>query len=179
MNNSRKVILYIAVSLDGFIADQNGSIDWISGNDENYLSDYGYETFIKTVDTVIMGYNTYRQINEKLSPNEWPYKGLRTYVLTSKNVSDTSEINFTSAAPTTLLEKLHKQNGKAIWICGGADVLNQLVHENLIDEYHITTIPLILGKGIRLFNDDNPTIKLNLCDSRIENGIITNIYKNS
>ena len=62
----RKVILYISQSLDGFIADSKGNVDWILGNNENYDSDYGYETFIKDIDTVILGANTYKQIKNEL-----------------------------------------------------------------------------------------------------------------
>ena len=68
------------------------------------------------------------------------------------------------------------EDGKNIWICGGANIANQLVKANLIDEYHITTIPVILGSGIRLFQKDNVYIRLKLEESKEENGIITNIY---
>lgn len=73
----RKVILYISQSLDGFIADSKGNVDWILGNNKEYLSDYGYETFIKDIDTVILGYNTYSQIINELSPDNWVYKDLK------------------------------------------------------------------------------------------------------
>ena len=69
----RKVILYISQSLDGFIADSKGNVDWILGNNENYDSDYGYETFIKDIDTVILGANTYKQIKNELSLDKWVY----------------------------------------------------------------------------------------------------------
>lgn len=78
----RKVILYIAVSIDGFIADSLGNVDWIRGHNDNYDGDYGYAEFIKGMDTVILGYNTYRQIVEELSPDEWVYDGLESYVFT-------------------------------------------------------------------------------------------------
>ena len=73
----RKVILYISQSLDGFIADSKGNVDWILGNNKEYVSDYGYENFIKDVDTVILGYNTYSQIKYKLSPDNWVYENLK------------------------------------------------------------------------------------------------------
>lgn len=172
----RKVILYISTSVDGFIADKLGSVAWINGQDENYQSDYGYDEFIKNIDTVILGYNTYKQITEELSPNEWVYKGLQSYVFTEKNIKDTEDIKFVNEDIVAFTEKLKKEDGKNIWICGGANVLNQLVKENFIDEYHITTIPIILGSGIRLFQENNINIKLKLKESKEENGIITNIY---
>lgn len=173
---NRKVILYISTSVDGYIADTKGSVFWINGQDENYESDYGYNDFIKSVDTVIMGYNTYKQITEELSPNEWVYQGLQSYVFTEKTVDDTGDIKFVNEDITLFIDKLKKEDGKNIWICGGSNLLNQLVKEDLIDEYHITTIPIILGSGIRLFQENNVVTKLRLQESTEENGIITNIY---
>lgn len=80
----RKVILYIAISLDGFIADINGEIDWLGGQDSSYKGDYGYSNFLKNIDTVIMGMNTYKQIVKKLSPDKWPYSDIKSYVFTNK-----------------------------------------------------------------------------------------------
>ncbi len=173
---NRKVILYISTSVDGFIADKLGSVNWINGQEENYESDYGYNNFIKNIDTVILGYNTYKQVVEELSPNEWVYNGLQSYVFTEKNMKDAEDIKFVNEDITTFIKKMKNTKGKNIWICGGANIANQLVKANLIDEYHITTIPVILGSGIRLFQKDNVYIRLKLEESKEENGIITNIY---
>lgn len=172
----RKIILYISQSLDGFIADNEGSVDWILGNNEDYASDYGYDNFIKNIDTIILGYNTYKQIVEELSPNEWAYKGLQSYVFTEKTIKSEEEIKFVNENIISFIKKLKKENGKDIWICGGANILNQLVKENLIDEYQITTVPVILGSGIRLFEEENKKIKLELKDTKIENGLIMGRY---
>lgn len=75
-----------------------------------------------------------------------------------------------------LINKLQQENGKNIWICGGANLVNQCVKENLIDEYQITTVPVILGNGIRLFEENNKNIKLELKDIKEENGLIMGIY---
>ncbi len=69
----RKVVLFIAMSLDGYIADRNGGVYWLSGEDENAENDDTYLSFVKDVDTVIMGWNTYHQVVEELSPSEWIY----------------------------------------------------------------------------------------------------------
>ena len=174
----RKIILYISQSLDGFIADNNGSVDWILGNDKNYNSDYGYENFIKNIDTVILGYNTYKQIREVLSPNEWVYNNLQSYILTSKKMKDTNNIKYVNKNVKDLIDKLQQEEGKDIWICGGANVVNQCIKENLIDEYHITTVPIILGCGIRLFESNNKKIELELKETKNENGLIACIYTN-
>lgn len=172
----RKVILYISQSLDGFIADNNGSVDWILGNNEDYTSDYGYDNFIRNIDTVILGYNTYKQLIEELSPNEWVYKGLQSYVFTEKTINDVNDIKFVNEDIISFIKKLRKEKGKDIWICGGSNILNQLVKENLIDEYQITTVPVILGDGIRLFEEKNKKIKLELKETKIENGLIMGRY---
>ena len=78
----RKVILYIAVSLDGYIADSEGSIEWISGQDKNVEMEDTFTPFFSGVDTVIMGKRTYDQIVTELSPDQWPYGEAMTYVLT-------------------------------------------------------------------------------------------------
>lgn len=173
----RKVILYIAQSLDGFISDSKGSVNWILGNEENYDSDYGYETFIQEVDTVILGANTYKQIINELSPDKWVYENLQSYVLTNETIKDTSNIKYVKTSIKELINKLRQENGKHIWICGGANLVNQCVKENLIDEYQITTVPVILGSGIRLFGGNSNQIRLELKDTKEENGLIMGIYE--
>lgn len=81
-----KVVLYIAMSLDGFIAKEDGDVAWLEGQETGQPELGSYPEFIQTVDTVILGYTTYQQIVEELSPNEWPYKGKQTYVLTHKEL---------------------------------------------------------------------------------------------
>lgn len=172
----RKVILYISQSLDGFIADNNGSVDWIAGNNENYDSDYGYENSIKNIDTVILGAKTYKQIKNELSLDRWVYEDLKSYVLTNEAIEDSTNIKYIKTNIKNLIDTLQQENGKDIWICGGANLIDQCIKENLIDEYQITTIPIILGGGIRLFEEGNKEIKLKLKDIKEENGFITANY---
>lgn len=77
----KKVILYIAMSLDGYIADKDNSVDWLCGDGSNNQEEGSYDEFIKTIDTVIMGYTTYHQITNELAREKWPYQGLTTYVI--------------------------------------------------------------------------------------------------
>ena len=79
----RKVVLFIAMSLDGFIADRRGGVDWLSGQGSGASFD-AYGAFIQNVDTVLMGWNTYHQIITELAPGEWPYTGLACYVFTHR-----------------------------------------------------------------------------------------------
>lgn len=172
-----KVILYISQSLDGFIADDEGGVDWILDNVDDYDDDYGYESFIKEADTVILGANTYRQIMNELSPDKWVYENLQSYVLTNETLKDTPNIKYVKTNISELINKLQQAQGKNIWICGGANLANQCIKENLIDEYQITTVPVILGGGIRLFEENNKKIRLRLKNVKEENGLITGIYE--
>ena len=173
----KKVILYIAVSLDGYIADRNGSVDWIKGQDDSVEMDDTFTPFFDSVDTVIMGKRTYDQIVTELSPDQWPYIGATTFVITHDNASiDTDQICFRKTSVCRLVDDLLQQPGKNIWICGGAQIARQLIEKDMIDTYHIAVIPVILGGGVRLFDTTEHKIDLTLADTKIYNGIIESIY---
>lgn len=119
----RKIRLFIAMSLDGYIADSRGSVDWLEGQG-----------------------------------------------------SDDEKIRFVNINPVDLVKGLREENGKDIWICGGANLIRQLVNENLIDYYYITVIPTLLGSGIRLFENAEREIKLRLLKTQSYNGMTDLIY---
>lgn len=171
----RKVILYIAMSLDGYIADQAGNVDWLVGQDEEEQSGT-YETFIKEVDTVVMGWNTYQQVTTELSPEEWPYQGLTTYVITHRSQPFSEGIKFVQEEPCSLIRRLRQEQGKAIWICGGSSIVQPLVREDLFDVYDISVIPTILGAGIGLFGELAGELKLKLLSTQVYNGIVESVY---
>lgn len=173
----RRVVLFIAMSLDGYIADENGGVNWLNGENENAEDVDTYSSFVKDIDTVIMGWNTYHQVVTELSPTEWIYSDLTSYIITHRNNPSTDKIIFTHKNPCSLVKQLVKENGKNIWICGGADVIRQLMQENLIDIYYISVIPTILGKGIRLFGALKNEIRLELVKTQTYNGITELIYE--
>ena len=88
----KKVVLYIAMSLDGYIADKEGKVDWLKGQNAKEENIDTYSSFIKEVDTVIMGRNTYKQIITELSPNQWIYHDLTTYVITHRKLPPTENL---------------------------------------------------------------------------------------
>lgn len=173
----RPVILYIGMSLDGYIAGPDGNVDWMSGQEELDDPQDSYAEFIKEVDTVVMGGNTYRQITTELSPGVWPYPGKTTYVITRRGGVSTGEIQFTKEAPHALVRRLQQNEGKAIWICGGAHTAQQLMQADLVDQFRISILPTLLGGGIRLFGDLTQERKLRLEETRSSNGIVELIYK--
>lgn len=99
----KKVILFIAASLDGYIADRRGGVGWLKGQDDDLEPSKSYDSFIKGVDTIIMGWNTYRQVTEELAPGNWPYAGLTSYVVTHRNRPSTEAVKFTSENPGLLV----------------------------------------------------------------------------
>lgn len=173
----KKVVLFIAMSLDGYIADSKGGVDWLNGqgNDEEDIDTYS--EFIKTIDTILMGWNTYHQIVTELSPNEWVYNGATTYVITHKEHISSEKIRFVNTDPVGLVKRLKGEDGKDVWICGGADLVQQFVNEDLIDRYHITVVPVLLGSGIRLFENGKDKIYLRLLDTQSYNGMTELIYE--
>lgn len=172
----RKVILFIAMSLDGYIADRQGNVDWLEGQDQNEEIPDVYSTFIKDVDTVIMGWNTYHQVITELSPEKWVYEDLLSYVITHRKHSSTENIIFSEKSPCDVVKDLKQKQGKKIWICGGASIIQQLINEDLIDEYYISVIPMLLGAGIRLFENGQKEIKLKLIQTQTYNGITDLVY---
>ena len=121
----KKISLFIAMSLDGYIADSKGSVEWLTGqgNDEDNID--SYSEFVKDIDTVVMGWYTYHQIVTELSPNEWVYNDFTTYVVTHNQKTSSDKINFTNESSVDLVKKLREESGKDIWICGGATLIQQ------------------------------------------------------
>lgn len=173
----KKVSLFIAMSLDGYIADSKGSVNWLGGQGSDDDNIDSYSEFVKDIDTVIMGQNTYHQIVTELSPNEWVYSDFTTYVVTHSKQNSFDKIKFTDECSVALVKKLREENGKGIWICGSANIIQQLVKEDLIDEYYITVIPTILGSGIRLFENACREIKLKLLKTQTYNGMTDLVYE--
>lgn len=173
----RKATLFIAVSVDGYIADRQGGVAWLRGHSESEPDVDGYGAFIREVDTVVMGYTTYRQIVTELSPEAWPYDGLTTYVLTHRGAERDEQVVFTAEEPAALLRRLKAEPGKEIWICGGAQVVQQLVRADAIDCYHLTMIPTLLGEGVRLFAHGEREIPLALMRTQMGNGMLEAVYE--
>lgn len=173
----KKVVLYIAMSLDGYIADENGQVGWLGGDGSDPENQGSYPEFIKTVDTVVMGYKTYHQVVTELSPDQWVYPDKTSYVLTHRDIKSMEQIIFTDRDIAELVAALKKEAGRDIWICGGASIINQLTNADLIDRYWITVIPTILGQGIRLFEPKGRKIDLELIKTESYNGMTDLIYE--
>lgn len=152
----RKIILFIASSLDGYIARNSGEIDWLFTDE-----DYGYTEFFAQVDTVIMGNKTYQQV---LGFAEYPYKDKEVFVF-SKTQQGTTDNNakFVGNDWINWLNTL-RQSGdvwrqeadllRNIWLVGGAQLIYDFIKHNFIDELILSIHPIILGSGIPLIVND-------------------------
>jgi dihydrofolate reductase len=173
----KEVVLYIAMSLDGYIADKNGGVGWLCGDGSDTKNEGSYSGFFKTIDTVILGYKSYHQIITELSPDAWVYANKKSYVITHNKLESSDGIIFTDKNLIDLITEIKSENKKDIWICGGAAIANQLIDFDLIDRFCISVIPTILGDGIRLFGTHEKAIDLKLISTQSYNGITDLVYK--
>ncbi|WP_340818151.1 dihydrofolate reductase family protein [Methanolobus sp. WCC4] len=165
----RDVILLITCSLDGFIAAEDGNVDWLLGEDE-----YDFDAFLDGVDTLLMGYTTYKQV---LGFGKWPYEGKECYVFTKEHLHSKDDNVVFSNDPVGTTENLMLGTGGAIWVVGGPSIISPLLNKNLINEFRITIQPVILGKGIPLFKDIKKSIRLKLKSTqRYDSGIVDLVY---
>lgn len=163
-----KIKCTLAMSLDGYIADEQGGYDWIMG-DGNKVNDtekkWDFESFMYDVDVVVMGRNCYDLNMHK----EFLHK--EVVVITSRQIEDDT-VTFLNEDILSKLLEIKKT--KKIYIFGGGILVSQL--REIIDEYAIGIIPIILGKGIPLFHPDENRVKLNLKEIICEDGIIVLTY---
>ena len=164
-----KCSVFIATSVDGFIAREDGSIDWLdsSGSQEADMgenADMGFGHFISSVDCLIMGRSTMEMISSfNLSPEQWPYKDVQIIAL-SNTITEPPEnlkerVKMYSGDLRALITKLEKEGCKHAYIDGGKTI-QAFMNLKLIDEITITRVPIILGKGKPLFGKTGHDIKL-------------------
>jgi dihydrofolate reductase len=159
----RKLVLYIAMSLDGFIAAPGDDLSFLNPMMQT-SEDYGYNDFIKTVDTKILGRKTYDWVMKQVK--EFPHNGIDTYVITRTPRKAIGPIQFYTGDLEELIISLKKKPGKNIFCDGGAEIVNALLKKGLIDEMTISVIPALLGGGTRLFAEGYPARSLVLKQCR-------------
>ena len=145
----RKIIVYIACSLDGKIADVNGGVDWLHQIPNPDNSDYGYNEFLKSVDSTLMGNKTYQQVLG--FDVAFPYRGLNNYVITrDKSLAKDEYVQFISENLVEFIKELKQKPGKDIWCIGGGQLISLLLEHKLLDRIQVFMMPIILGEGIPL-----------------------------
>lgn len=175
MAHDRKVILYIACSVDGYIAKPGDDLSFLNGVQKEG-EDYGYANFVNSVDTVILGRKTYDWVMAQV--DEFPHANKNTYVITRQEKAAAGKTLFYSGNLKELILKLKQEEGKNIFIDGGAEVVNLLLNEHLIDEFIISLIPVFVGSGTRLFKDGRPGENLELISVKnFDTGLVQLHYK--
>ncbi len=172
----RKVMLYISMSLDGFIATKEDDISWLS-RVEKKGEDYGYAAFGASIDTYIVGRKTYDKVIQMVGhfPQARQYQ---CYVITRQERADEAGVTFYNGDLETLISQLKSKEGKHIYCDGGGEIVKLFMEKNLIDEYIISIIPILLGDGKRLFIGGTPSIPLKALRSQyFDTGLIQLHYE--
>ena len=177
---SLKSSVYIATSVDGFIARKDGNLDWLDYDPDLAGEDYGYQDFTSTVDTLVMGRNTYEKV---LTFGGWSYEGTPVVVLsrtlTSNDIPQRlkGKVDITSLAPRALVEKLATAGRKHLYVDGGK-VIQAFLSEGLIQELIISRIPILIGEGIPLFGALETDVKLTHLETKTyDSGLVQTRYR--
>ena len=168
----RKIILGVAVSLDGFIEGPNGEYDWCFTD-----QDYGISALFKRIDTIFMGRRSYEVA--KTMEGENPWKGTRTYVFskTLKTLDDPHALVVSGENLEQQILEIRNSPGKDIWLFGGAELTTTFINKGLVDEFWLAVHPLILGCGKPLFQNIDARKNLVLKESKVyETGLVSLTY---
>ncbi len=171
----RPITLYIASSLDGFIARKDRDISWLEAYQQEG-QDYGYSEFLRSIDIIVMGSKTFEQI---LDFSSWPYGDITTYVLTKRElpIPEKANVILSRERLEELIPQLRDESLKGIWLVGGASIAKNFLRLKAVDRIVLSIIPKLLGDGILLFGDTGAEATLVLQESRIYgNGMVQMYY---
>lgn len=165
---SRKIILNLAMSLDGYICDENGGFDWIRGDGDTRLNTektFDIYEFLEDVDTVVMGRKAYEDCGADDA------HGKKVVVATSQKMANFENVEFVNHDICGYIQELQQTKGKSIWLFGGSILTDSFIKADLVDEFIVGIIPVVLGKGRPLFLGNNPLIKLHLEEYTLQEGV--------
>ncbi|MCO5238815.1 MAG: dihydrofolate reductase family protein [Chitinophagaceae bacterium] len=171
----RKLSLFIATSLDGYIAQPNDDLSFLKLV-EKEGEDYGYASFTGTIDTLIIGRKTYDYVLKEIGSSHYDNGQRDVYVITGTQRPGTGRTTFYTGDLTELVERLKSENGKNIYCDGGAEIINELLKNDLIDEFIISIVPVLVGNGTRLFKDGRPEQQLELLDAKTFDTGLTQLH---
>lgn len=177
----KKIILDLAVTLDGFIEGSNGEIDWCVMDE-----DMDFDGFLSTIDTIFYGrisYDTWGNFQPDENANAAELKlwqsvhSKKKYVFSSQSRQDDNAI-FINSDIVNRVTEIKKQDGKDIWLYGGASLIKTFIQSGLIDTYRISVHPIALGSGKPLFENLKERIELKLVKTKIfKSGVVQLIYQ--
>lgn len=161
----KKIILYIAASLDQRIAEPDGGIEWLSEFPITEEMNYGYKEFMASIDTIIMGGRSWRELSNMDAMGAYADKTV--YVVSHHDWGEKGNIKFITENVIERITALRDEAGKDIWLFGGGELISMLLAADLIDEMQIAYIPVILGKGISLFPEQSQESKWILTGNKL------------
>jgi dihydrofolate reductase len=176
--------VFIATSLDGFIARQDGAIDWLPGGDAGDgdesapEEDHGYTEFFNSVDALVMGRNTFELV---LTIGEWPYGSKRVFVLTSRALeipeSMRPMVEVLSGSPAEIVSTLAARGIGHIYLDGGKTI-QRFIADGLVQRMIITRVPVLIGRGIPLFGEVPHDVRLRHVATRAyASGLVQSEYR--
>lgn len=173
----RKLSLFIATSLDGYIAKPNDDLSFLKLV-EKEGEDYGYAEFTSNIDTIILGRKTYDYVLKEIGSSHYDNGQRNVYVITRTVRPSVGRTTFYTGKLAELVQQLKSDSGENIYCDGGAEIINELLQHDLIDEFIISVIPILVGNGTRLFKDNRPEQQLELVSSKsFETGLTQLHYK--
>lgn len=173
----RKLSLFIATSLDGYIAKPNDDLSFLKTVEKDG-EDYGYAEFTANIDTIILGRKTYDYVLKEIGSAHYDNGKNDVYVITRTEKPRIGRTVFYAGNLTDLVKQLKSEKGKGIYCDGGAEIINELLQHDLIDEYIISVIPILVGNGTRLFKDNRPEQQLEFVSARsFDTGLTQLHYK--
>lgn len=165
------VVLFIAASLDGYIAGPDDDMSWLFTD-----ADFGFSDFYSDVDTLIMGRGTYEVVRSYI---DWPYPGKRVIVVSrsADNEVDTPLTELYSDDLNDLRSRLEGEGAQKVWLVGGGELVASFLHKQLLDEISVSMHPILLGSGVPLFPGGFPRTMLMLKDMQaFEGGLVQMNY---
>lgn len=159
---------FLGMSLDGFIAGPNDELDWLERGG-GPPEEHGYAAFFASVDALLVGRRTWDVVSRFPS---WPYEGKPVFVLTRRPAQGRHGERFLAGPPADVLERLGADGVRRVYVDGGR-VVSQVLAAGLLDELTVSILPVVIGRGIRLFEDAGPERWLDLASSRaFEGGMV-------
>lgn len=146
-----EVHVFLAISLDGFLADAQGALDWLTPFGSDAPEDTGYTALVQHVDVLVMGRNTYEAV---LAFDAWPYAGKRVLVL-SHRPTDDARVEIHAGALDALLDRLAREGCRAVYLDGGM-VVRRALQAGQVDRMTLSWVPVLLGRGTPLFGPELP-----------------------